>query len=83
VKQIRAERSLPDQFLEIAVRRDNHARVHWNRLVATDAFDFLPLPARAAASTASREACRRFSSRKQRAAAGLLELADVAGLSRP
>ena len=76
VKQIRAERSLPDQFLEIAVRRDNHARVHRNRLVATDAFDFA-LFQHAQQLRLHRERHVADFVEKQRAAAGLLELADV------
>ncbi len=40
MKQIRAERSLPDHFLEIAMRCNNHARVHRNRLVPADALNF-------------------------------------------
>ncbi len=76
MKQIRAESSLPDELFQVAVRCDNHARVHRNRFVAANALDFAFLQHAQQLRLHGEWHVTDFV-QEQRAASGLLELTDV------
>ena len=75
--QILAERALLDQFVEIAVRRHDHANVHRNGAIAADALH-LALFQHAQQLRLHHQRHVADFVQKQRAVIGLLELADVA-----
>ncbi len=76
MKQVRAESSLPDELFQIAVRGDNHARIHRNRFVAANALDFALLQHAQQLGLHGERHVSDFV-QKKRAASGLLEFADV------
>ena len=77
VIQVGAERSLPDHFLEVAMRGDDHARIHRDGLVSADALNF-SLFQHAQQFGLHRERHVANFIQKKRAARGLLEFSDVA-----